>query len=99
LLKARTEDPSAALSGALAKASNAILGRPLDYSESDLQRIMSPRHFVAVRTTYGGPAPSETSRAITESARLLQSDRQDWQSRRAALDRSEAELAARAKSL
>jgi argininosuccinate lyase len=99
LLKARTEDPSAALSGALANASNAILGRPLEYSESDLQRIMSPRHFVAVRTTYGGPAPSETSRAITESARLLQSDRQDWQSRRAALDRSEAELAARAKSL
>jgi argininosuccinate lyase len=99
LLKARTEDPSAALSGALANASNAILGRPLEYSESDLQRIMSPRHFVAVRTTYGGPAPSETSRAITESARLLQRDRQDWQSRRAALDRSEAELAARAKSL
>ncbi|HEX7281169.1 MAG TPA: argininosuccinate lyase [Vicinamibacterales bacterium] len=99
LLKARTEDPSAAMSGALAKASNAILGRPLEYSESDLHRIMSPRHFVEVRTTFGGPAPSETSRAITESARLLQRDRTDWQTRRAQLQRAEATLAAKAKSL
>jgi argininosuccinate lyase len=99
LLKARTEDPSAAMSGALARASNAILGRPLEYSESDLHRIMSPRHFVEVRTTFGGPAPSETSRAITESARLLQRDRTDWQTRRAQLQRAEATLAAKAKSL
>jgi argininosuccinate lyase len=99
LLKARTEDPSAAMSDALARASNAILGRPLEYSESDLRRIMSPRHFVEVRTTFGGPAPSETSRAITESARLLQRDRTDWQTRRAQLQRAEATLAAKAKSL
>ena len=30
---------------------------------------MSPRHFVEVRTTHGGPAPSETGRAIAESKR------------------------------
>ena len=51
LLKARTEDPAASLSGALAKASTAILGRALEYTEADLQRIMSPQHFVEVRTT------------------------------------------------
>ncbi len=28
---------------------------------------MSPRHFVEVRTTYGGPAPSETARALSVS--------------------------------
>ena len=99
LLKARTEDPAAPLAEALAKASNAILGDALQYSDADLQRIMSPRHFVDVRTTYGGPAPSETSRAITESARLLQRDRDDWKSRRAALERAEAGLAAKAKAL
>ena len=38
----------------------ALLGKPLDYTEADLQKIMSPRHFVEVRTTYGGPAPKET---------------------------------------
>jgi argininosuccinate lyase len=99
LLKARTEDPSAALSGALAKASQAILGSALEYSEADLQRIMSPRHFVEVRTTHGGPAPAETSRAITESARLLQRDRDGWKARRARLAQAEADLAARAESL
>jgi argininosuccinate lyase len=99
LLKARTEDPGVALSGALSMASAAILGRPLDYSEADLQKIMSPEHFVRVRTTFGGPAPAETSRAITESARLLQSDRVLWQARRSQLDHAEAELAAKAAAL
>src|SRR5918993_425115 len=57
LLKARTEDPGARLSEALAKASRAILGRTLDYTEEELETVMSPRHFVEVRTTYGGAAP------------------------------------------
>ncbi len=99
LLKARTEDPDTALSEALAKASSAILGHTLEYSEAGLQRILSPRHFVDVRTTYGGPAPAETSRAITESARLLQRDRDAWKARRAALEHAESELAARAAAL
>jgi len=99
LLKARTEDPGVALSGALSKASAAILGRALDYSESDLQRILSPAHFVKVRTTHGGPAPSETGRAIKESARLLDADRATWQARRSQLDRASANLAAKAAAL
>jgi argininosuccinate lyase len=99
LLKARTEDPDVALSGALAKASQAILGRPLNYSEPDLQRIMSPAHFVNVRTTHGGPAPQETSRAITESARLLERDRAQWKARREQLQWAEAELRTRAQAL
>jgi len=99
LLKARTEDPDVALSGALAKASQAILGRALEYSESDLQRIMSPEHFVTVRTTLGGPAPSETSRAITESARLFARDREAWKAARTALDEADATLKARVKAL
>lgn len=99
LLKARTEDPDVALSSALAKASKAILGRSLDYSEADLQRIMSPAHFVNVRTTHGGPAPPETGRAIAESERLLQADRDAWKSRRERLERAETLLTARAKAL
>jgi argininosuccinate lyase len=99
LLKARTEDPAAKLSEALSKSSNAILGRPLDYSEAALQEIMSPAHFVKVRTTFGGPAPTETGRAIAESQRLLAGDRDRWQSRRDGLDQAEAQLSARAKAL
>ena len=99
LLKARTEDPEAALSTTLAKASKAILGRAIEYSEADLQRIMSPEHFVTVRTTHGGPAPVETSRAITESARLFARDRETWQSRRAWLDDAEKALTSGARAL
>jgi argininosuccinate lyase len=99
LLKARTEDPDVALSGALSKASAAILGRALDYSEADLQRILSPQHFVQVRTTFGGPAPSETGRAITESARLFARDRDAWQMRRLQLENAKTDLAAKAAAL
>ena len=99
LLKARTEDPAAAMSGALAKASKAILGRALEYPEADLQRIMSPRHFVDVRTTHGGPAPAETTRAIAESSKLMQRDRDAWSARRARLNLAETSLEARARAL
>src|SRR6185436_15976092 len=51
LLKAQIEDPGVRLSDALAKASKAVLGRSLEYTEANLQRIMSPEHFVNVRTT------------------------------------------------
>jgi argininosuccinate lyase len=99
LLKARTEDPKAPLSTTLSKASAAILGRPLEYSEADLDTIMSPRHFVQVRTTHGGPAPAVTGRAIAESQRKLQTDREAWEVRRERLAKAESNLAARVKAL
>jgi argininosuccinate lyase len=99
LQKARTEDPDVAVSGALEKASQAILGRPLQYGEHDLLRIMSPSHFVEVRKTRGGPSPAETSRAITESARLLHRDREAWRSYRSRLQDAETQLSAAARAL
>ena len=99
VLKAQTSNSSVALSSALSTASAAVLGKPLDYSEAELQRIMSPANFVAVRTTHGGPAPSETTRAIGESSRSLERDRESWQLRRERLAAAEAKLAARVKAL
>jgi argininosuccinate lyase len=99
LLKAQTEDPNVSLSAALGSASGAILGRPLEYSEADLQKVLSPAHFVSVRKTRGGPAPEETGRAIGVSRRLLDADREGWALRREALDRAEANLKARVKQL
>lgn len=92
LLKARTEDPGASMSDALAKASAALLGKPLSYTEAELQTILSPMHFVTVRTTWGGPAPSETARAIGISRQVLADDRAAWQSRREHLQNAEALL-------
>ncbi len=99
LLKARTEDPAVSLAPALAKASQAILGRAIEYTEADLQRVMSPRHFVEMRTTWGGPAPSETTRAIGVSRGLLATDRGAWQARRDRLTAAEAALKARVRAL
>ncbi len=99
LLKARTEDPGASLSAALQKASKALLGNQLDYSETQLQTILSPRHFVDVRRTPGGPAPEETGRAIIMSRRALAADRATWQRRRDELSQAEAALSERARQL
>lgn len=99
LLKARNEDPGASLADALSKASRALIGHPIERSEERLDEIMSPRYFVAVRRTLGGPAPDETARAIAEQRALLARDREAWQTRREHLQQAERELQARARAL
>jgi argininosuccinate lyase len=99
LLKARNEDPDAALSQALAKSSAALLGRSLDYSEAKLQQIMSPRYFVEVRRTLGGPSPEVTARALVESQDAYGRDRAAWQARRDQRARAEQLLEERVRQL
>jgi argininosuccinate lyase len=99
LLKARNEDPGVSLGGALAKASNALTGRAIDYSDARLDEIMSPRYFVQVRRTLGGPAPEETGRALAEQQQLLDHDRAWWKARRDALSSAEQRLHARVAAL
>jgi argininosuccinate lyase len=55
--------------------SGQVTGASLNYTDEELARITSARHFVDVRRTPGGPAPSETTRALGESRRLLDRDR------------------------
>jgi len=92
LLKARIEDPHVSMADTLALASQALLGRTIAYTDADLERIMSPRHFVDVRTTLGGPAPVETLRAIEVSRHALESDRSAWAARRDHLSAAEGRL-------
>jgi argininosuccinate lyase len=99
LLKARNEDPAVSLADALAKASTALTGSTLRYSEARLQEVMSPRYFVEVRRTLGGPAPEETARALAASRQLLGEDRAAWQSRRDHLLRAEQMLDKRVREL
>jgi argininosuccinate lyase len=68
LVAARREHPEAPLGACLAHASGELLGAPLEYSDEEADAVLSPRHFVEVRTTLGGPAPAETARAIAEHA-------------------------------
>ena len=52
-----------------------VLERSIEIDDATLTTILSPRHFIEVRTTPGGPAPSETSRALEASKRTLDVDR------------------------
>jgi argininosuccinate lyase len=99
LVSHRGQNPSAPLSDALAAASAEIIGRPLRYSDRELDKILSPRHFVQVRRTEGGPASSETARAIEESQQKLATDRRWWADTMDALRRAETRLAERAAAL
>jgi len=76
----------------LADVSAAELGTPIVYSAAEIADILSPQHFVQVRTTPGGPAPAETARAHQASLVLLASDERWLQSTVQRLTDAEARL-------
>jgi argininosuccinate lyase len=99
LLKSRGEHADAPLSATLAAVSGDLLGVPLQYTDAEIEEVMSPRHFVDVRRTLGGPAPPETARALEQSREALERD-QDWLLRTAdALAAAEARLKQRSQAL
>jgi argininosuccinate lyase len=99
LLKARALDPGAPLGEALKRASQALVGRAIEYSDERLDEIMSARYFVTVRRTLGGPAPEETTRALADQRQLLERDRNEWLARRDHLTKAEQLLRMRVKAL
>jgi argininosuccinate lyase len=98
-MAAKRENPDVPLAATLAAASGDLLGVPLEYTEEEIAQIMSPRHFVDVRRTHGGPAPAETARAIAESRQSLDRDAA-WLARtEAALSAAELRLQQRSQGL
>jgi hypothetical protein len=47
------------LSVLVAEISRELLGEPVTYTDDELMEILSPRPFVNVRRTHGGPAPED----------------------------------------
>jgi argininosuccinate lyase len=84
--------PERPLSAALRDVSKEVTGTEIVYGEAALAEILSPHHFVSVRTTHGGPAPSETLRAIGESEELLHADESWLREAREKLRRAETQL-------
>ncbi|MEQ1730567.1 MAG: argininosuccinate lyase, partial [Vicinamibacterales bacterium] len=70
-----------------------------NYTDQELAEVLDPRHFVEVRRTLGGPAPSETARAIEEGLTLLERDARWLTQARQALAAAETELRARSQAL
>ncbi|HEX7085975.1 MAG TPA: argininosuccinate lyase [Vicinamibacterales bacterium] len=99
VLRGLQENPNAQPAALLAAVSMHAAGRPLLYSEADLARILSPRHFVEVRQTPGGPAPAQTATAVAESAARLEQDHGWLIERREGLSAAEARLRERIAAL
>jgi argininosuccinate lyase len=99
LIAAARREPARPLSELLADASRDVLGSPLEYSEAALAEVLSPRHFVNVRKTLGGPAPEETARAARASRQQLDADESWWTNATNALADAERKLADRSAAL
>jgi argininosuccinate lyase len=87
-----TRNPEAPLTVLLRDASTAVLGKAIQYDEAHLRDLLSPEHFVRVRATPGGPAPSETAKAITGSRSALENDEEWWKSATSRLLEAERRL-------
>jgi argininosuccinate lyase len=74
LVQECTRRPAESRAAVLREITTSVLGRPIEYDDGALDEILSARHFVAVRRTPGGPAPSETARAIAASRAQLAVD-------------------------
>jgi argininosuccinate lyase len=77
VLAVRRDYPDVRLHETLAAVAFELLGRRIVYSQERLSEILSPRYFVTVRQTPGGPAPVETARALDEARDRLEPDR-EW---------------------
>jgi len=99
LMAARERHPTRPISELLAAASDTLPGGPLNYSDAALSKILSPRYFVTVRRTLGGPAPEETARAAKVSREQLEADKLWHGNATAALAQAERTLAERSAKL
>lgn len=99
LIADHEQHPERTLVDLLGAVSGDILGAPLVYEPEVLEHILSPRYFVDVRTTHGGPAPSETTRAVAESRAALTADERWWSGARDRLTAAEVQLRERSARL
>ncbi|MGB2715974.1 MAG: argininosuccinate lyase [Vicinamibacterales bacterium] len=76
----------------LARISAETHGTAIHYSSDQLAQILSPAHFVEVRTTRGGPNPDVVAQAIQVSRERLANDQGWFEERMASLKRAEDDL-------
>jgi argininosuccinate lyase len=99
LQQARAAKPEVPLGATLATISGDLLGVPLQYTDAQIAEILSPRHFINVRLTPGGPAPSETARAVARSREAVAADRLWLTDTAGRLSAAQARLRQRSQSL
>ena len=98
-LAAGAADDHSPLADRLRTISSEVLGRPIEIDAETLATILSPRHFIEIRTTPGGPAPGEITRAIARSRCTCDEDAGWFAEASARLARAEETLKAAAQAL
>jgi argininosuccinate lyase len=93
------EAPGRPLSEVLTEAAADAWPEPIRYFDDWLAAILSPRHFVAVRRTAGGPAPEETGRASEASREDLAADERWLHDATHLLAEADSRLAARVSAI
>jgi argininosuccinate lyase len=99
LIAAVSAGRQGSLASLLRDISADVLGRPVEIDDAALAVILSPQHFVEVRTTPGGPAPSRIAEAIEESTGALGRDRGWFEAAAGRLTAAEGLLKAAAENL
>jgi argininosuccinate lyase len=74
LIAGSRTSPDTPMAALLRQVSKEVTGAEIVYTDATLAELLSPRHFVEVRKTYGGPSPSETARATGVSKAALVCD-------------------------
>jgi argininosuccinate lyase len=85
-------EPDKSLTDLIAEASKEVAGREIRLSEEVAAEVLSPEHFIAVRKTWGGPAPEVVGAAIDESRKLLAADQEELARLRGNLSAAERKL-------
>jgi argininosuccinate lyase len=98
-VREQVELPGMPPSVSLARASTDAIGTALDIDDETLARLLSPRHFIEVRRTPGGPSPERTRPAIEQERAALQRDAAWVASTRGALQEAGAALREAVKAL
>ena len=99
LIQSARTAPERPLSMALREVSRKVTGKEIVYDEAELATVLSPRHFIEVRQTYGGPAPAETLSAIEASEQHMARDAEKIAALRAKLTAAHEQLMAAAAGL
>jgi argininosuccinate lyase len=94
VVRARQANPHAPLAEAVRQAAIDVAGREIQLTEAELDVLLSPDHFVAVRRTLGGPAPEVAAAALEACRSRLMADEARLGHRRAALSAAEEKLRA-----
>jgi len=74
LVAAHRAAPDGSLGDQLAAVSTGVTGEAIAVDAARLREILCPLHFVRIRETLGGPAPSRTAEAVRAAEAALAAD-------------------------